>query len=108
MSADINAFNKRVQDIIRESEYLYKSPDFQTDQTGGFPVSLCVAWDKGYAWLELNYGLAYTVQDISPYEQDCAAFGVHKCVDIRDYNALLHQLGRDAVFTAALNEDDEI
>ena len=36
------------------SDEVYTSPDFQCDQTGGFPTSLCVCWEKQKAWLELN------------------------------------------------------
>lgn len=33
---------------------IYTSPDFQCNQTGGFPTMLCVNWDKGKAWLQIN------------------------------------------------------
>ena len=41
------------------------SPDFQSDQTGGYPVSLCVLWDIGKAWLEPNEMLAEDDTDLS-------------------------------------------
>ena len=37
------------------------SPDFQCDQMGGYPVSLCVLWDQGKAWLEPNEMLSENV-----------------------------------------------
>ncbi len=47
------------------SDEVYTSPDFQCDQTGGFPTSLCVCWEKQKAWLELiaaktAFGFAFT------------------------------------------------
>ena len=48
------------------------SPDFQSDQTRGYPASLCVLWDKGKAWLEPNEMLAEDDTDLSCARQGCA------------------------------------
>ena len=37
-------FAERVAEIENTGE-IYTSPDFQCDQTGGFPTSLCVCWE---------------------------------------------------------------
>lgn len=44
---------KKTAELYASGE-VYTSPDFQCDQTGGFPTSLCVCWEKQKAWLELN------------------------------------------------------
>ena len=81
------------------------SPDFQCDQTGGYPVSLCVLWDKGQAWLEPNEMFADNDTDLSFARQGCADFGIRDCPDTESYNRLLRELGQDAVDMAWLPED---
>ena len=83
------------------------SPDFQCDQTGGYPVSLCVLWDKGKAWLEPNEMLAEDDTDLSCARQGCADFGIRDCPDVSAYNRLLEGLGQDAVDMAWLPEEPE-
>lgn len=89
--------------------YIYTSPDFQCDQTGGFPTSLCVCWDKGIAWLELNENLLYDrdEMELNYYRDLCADFGIRACADAEDFNHLLKELGEDAYNTAYLPEEDE-
>lgn len=36
---------KKTAELYASGE-VYTSPDFQCDQTGGFPTSLCVCWEK--------------------------------------------------------------
>ena len=38
-------FKKKTAEFYESGE-VYTSPDFQCDQTGGFPTSLCVCWEK--------------------------------------------------------------
>ena len=83
------------------------SPDFQCDQTGGYPVSLCVLWDKGKAWLEPNEMLADDETDLSYARQGCADFGIRDCSDVNAYNRLLESLGQDAVDMAWLPDEPE-
>jgi hypothetical protein len=85
----------------------YVSPDFQSDQTEGFPASLC--WDKsrGAAFLMLNDSMAGDDMDMPHYEQLCEEFGTHPCADRDDFNALLERLGDDAVDSAWLPGEDE-
>lgn len=87
---------------------IHTSPDFQCDQTDGFPTSLCVCWEKGKAWLALNESMIQDRQDVSEYEQMCADFGIRDCSDEDDFNRLLKELGEDAYQSAALytNEDE--
>lgn len=88
---------------------IYTSPDFQCDQTGGFPVSLCVLWNKGKAWLELNETLVYDRDSevLDSYEKLCAEFGIRDCHDTEDFNNILKELGEDAYQTAWIPDDDE-
>ena len=79
---------------------VYTSPDFQCDQTGGFPTSLCVCWEKQKAWLELNENLLMD-------RDDMAAYGIRQCCDIEQFNALLRGLGEDAIRTAELFPDED-
>ena len=86
---------------------IYTSPDFQCDQTGGFPTSLCVNWDKGKAWLQLNDNVKTDVVDAAKYEQLCADYGIRDCPDVERFNQILSSLGDDARLTASLPEDGE-
>ncbi|MCQ4022418.1 MULTISPECIES: hypothetical protein [unclassified Ruminococcus] len=103
----LNDFQAKLKAITRDSEDIYTSPDFQCDQTGGFPTSLCVCWEKGKAWLQLNESMIMDGQDVSKYEQYCADFGFRSCYDTDDFNKLLRELGEDAFQTAYLPSEDE-
>lgn len=89
--------------------YIYTSPDFQCDQTGGFPTSLCVCWEKRKAWLELNENLIMDrdEMELDYYRQLCADFGIRTCCDNEQFNELLKELGTDAYNTAYLPEENE-
>lgn len=89
--------------------YIHTSPDFQCDQTGGFPTSLCVCWEKGKAWLELNESLVMDrdEMELNYYRDLCADFGFRNCCDTEEFNNLLCELGEDAVQSAAIYSDDE-
>lgn len=86
------------------------SPDFQCDQTGGFPTSLCVNWEQEKAWLELNESLLMDRDDmeLDYYRSLCADFGIRSCKDAEEYNDILRSLGEDAVHTAELPMEDEL
>jgi len=86
---------------------LHESPDFQCDQTGGFPTMLFACFEKGVAWLEPYYDMALDDTDIAPVEQGCADFGIRSCYNSDDYNKLLRELGEDAYQTAYLPDDEE-
>lgn len=88
---------------------VYTSPDFQCDQAGGFPTSLCVCWEKQKAWLELNENILMDRDDmeLGYYRDLCADFGIRSCCDIEDFNRLLRGLGEDAVRTAELFPDED-
>ena len=90
-----------------DSIELYTSPDFQCDRTGGFPTSLCVNWDKGKAWLQLNSFADTDGVDVAHYEHLCADFGIRDCPDIERFNQIVSSLGEDARLTASLYEDNE-
>lgn len=103
-------FERAVERITKEAGAfgVYVSPDFQCDQTGGFPVSLCVPWEHAKAWLEPNESLVEDGEDISSVRQECADFGIRKCADRDNFNSLLKALGKDAYQTAYLPSDEEI
>lgn len=95
---------------VRDSESLYTSPDFQCDQTGGYPTYLVVNWAENKAWLELNESLAEEGEDYTACELACARWGVRDCWDVEDYNAMVKSLGEDAMDNATIymDEDDGI
>lgn len=64
---------KKTAELYASGE-VYTSPDFQCDQTGGFPTSLCVCWEKQKAWLELNENILMDRDDmeLSYYRDLCA------------------------------------
>ena len=101
-------YKNRIREIAANTHFsdIYTSPDFQCDQTDGFPTSLCVCWEKGVAWLELNTSLCEDDEDITPYEQMCADFGIRSCGSVEEYNSMLQELGRDAVESATLYPDE--
>ena len=100
------AFKKEVERIQARVGILgvHTSPDFQCDQTEGFPTSLC--WADGKAWLELNESLIHEGQDLSAYDRMCAEFGIRDCENMEDFNTLLDELGEDAVQSATLYPDE--
>ena len=101
---------KRIADIFEKCEKVdvYTSPDFQCDQTGGFPTSLCVCFEKGKAWLELKENLVIDRDvDLDYYRQLCADFGIRICCDNQHFNELLQELGGDAYSVAYLPDEDE-
>ena len=72
--------------------------------TDGFPTSLC--WADGKAWLELNESLIHEGEDLSSYDRMCSDFGIRDCESIEDFNALLEELGDDAVQSATLYPEE--
>lgn len=102
---------QRIREITDNYEMFsyYASSDFQCDQTGGFPTMLCVCYEKGVAWLELNENLVTDGDDIDIdyYRRLCADFGIRTCYDNDQFNELLKELGEDAYNTAYLPDEDE-
>ena len=100
---------KKTAELYASGE-VYTSPDFQCDQTGGFPTSLCVFWEKQKAWLELNENLLTDRDDmeLGYYRDLCADYGIRFCCDSEDFNSLLRGLGEDAIRTAELFPDEEL
>ena len=86
---------------------LHVSPDFQCDQTGGYPCSLVVNWNENKAWLQLNDSVALECEDITPYERGCAEWGIRDCWDAEDFNGMLMSLGEDAMDSAWMNPDED-
>ena len=97
-------FEKQTEKLYTSDTHV--SPDFQCDQTGGFPVSLCVNWEAEKAWLALNYSLVKSGEDVSAYEQLCADYGIRGCHDTEQFNALLRDLGEDAIQSGELFDED--
>ena len=105
----LKQFQESIKAIKQKTSIVdyHHSPDFQCDQTEGYPVSLCVSWSEKKAWLELNPHLDNEGLDMARYEKCCADFGIRQCTDIEQFNQLLHQLGDEAYENACLPEDDE-
>jgi len=91
------------------SNNVYKGPDFQCDQTEGFPVSLCFDWDENTAFLELNESLVTDEDEteLNYYRQCCAAWGVRPCHSWEEYNDHLKTLGEEAYENAAVFDEDK-
>ena len=103
-----DAFRKKLEQLVTDADEVETSPDFQCDQTGGYPTMLCVCWEKNSAWLELRYDLASEEDDLSECEQGVADFGIRQCCDTEQYNDLLKDLGEDAYDVAYIPpEEDE-
>ena len=102
-------FTHRLERLNEDTDAIdiYTSPDFQCDHTGGYPTSLCVNWDKGKAWLQLNDNIDPNGADVAKYEQHCADFGIRDCNSIEQFNQIVSSLGEDAKESATLYEDDE-
>ncbi len=101
-------FKQKLDELLKDVDWfdIHHSPDFQCDQTLGFPVSLCCCFEKGIAWLELNDSLIKDGEDVSEYEETCAKFGIRPCHDKDDFNNLLRSLGEDAIESAEMFEDE--
>lgn len=106
----IREYEDKIKGIISDASIvdIHTSPDFQCDQTDGFPTSLCVHWEKGKAWLELNEHLIMDrdEMELDYYRQLCADYGIRNCADAEDFNTLLRQLGEDAYENACLPEEE--
>ena len=100
-----SAFEKQVEQLYTSSTEV--SPDFQCDQTLGFPTSLCWNREEGKAWLALKESMIDEDTDVPEYEKGCEMFGIRECWDIDDFNNLLNELGEDAYQTAFMHGDDE-
>lgn len=91
---------------VSESD-IHESPDFQCDQSGGHPVSLCVSWEKEIAWLKMRELPDTEGINIDKVEERCAEFGIKKCTDAEQFNKILEGLGEDALETACLPTEEE-
>ena len=102
----LGEFQKQIDELVKDVSILdiHVSPDFQCDQTDGFPTLLC--WADGKAWLELNESLIHEGEDLSSYDRMCSDFGIRDCESIEDFNALLEELGDDAVQSATLYPEE--
>jgi len=85
---------------------IHFSPDFQCDQTGGFPTILCWNRENGTAIIEPAPVYCDNSESAKQCFRDCADWGVRPCTSWEDYNRLLEGLGRDA-YENAVPLDDE-
>ena len=105
-------YHRAIDRMIEQGEpgSIHISPDFQCDVSGGFPVSLCVSWEDGKAWLTPNEHLLCNLPLELTEEtmwQACADFGIRDCEDSMDFNCILEELGEDAVDSAWIPEEEE-
>lgn len=105
-----DVFEEELEEIMQgvSSLDLYTSPDFQCEQTGGFPTSLQVCWEKNKAWLVLNESLISEGQDVSQVRYQCAKFGIRECCDVEQYSRILKELGGEAYEQANIEEGMEM
>lgn len=108
----VEAFSKfeaRINEIIKDADSLsiHISPDFQCDQTGGFPTSLVVCWEKGLCWLQLNEFIAARAfeHEVEKARHMCMDWGIRSCPNVDAFNFYLHELGYDALCNAEIVED---
>lgn len=102
-----DAFSKKLEETVTSADCTETTGDFQCDQTGGYPTCLCVCWEKGVVWLMLRYDLADDGADLSEFEQGVADFGIRKCEDIEQFNAILKDLGEDAYDIGCMPSEEE-
>ncbi len=104
----LKQFEKERRALTKDASIadIHTSPDFQCNQTNGFPTSICVYWAKGKAWLELNEWVAGFDEDLSEYKQGCADFGIRDCHSVEDFDAILKELGEDAIQSAGLTDEE--
>ena len=100
-----SAFEKQVERLYTSNTEV--SPDFQCDQTLGFPTSLCWNREEGKAWLALKESMIDDDLDMAQFDKGVEEFGIRDCFDIDDFNTLLNELGEDAYQTAFMHGDDE-
>ena len=100
----IDEFKAKTEEYQSGDDYVHTSPDFQCDQTGGYPTMLCAAFNEEKAWLVLND--SFSDVDLSEYEQMCADWGIRDCPDWQIFNKLLIELGEDAYQCAYLTPDE--
>ena len=92
------------------SDNVHISPDFQCDQTEGFPVSLCYDLDEEKVWLELNESLVMDRDnmELNYYRQLCTDWGTRPCSSWEEFNNHLKGLGEEAYNNAAVFDEDEM
>ncbi len=100
-----SSFEKQVERLYTSNTEV--SPDFQCDQTLGFPTSLCWNREEGKAWLALKESMIDDDLDMAQFDKGVEEFGIRDCWDIDDFNNLLSELGEDAYQSACLQGDDE-
>ncbi len=101
--------NEKLKEMIKDVSELeiYETPDFQCDQSGGYPVCLCVSWEKEIAWLKMKNISDTEGINTDKVEEMCADFGIKKCVDDEQFNKILKELGDDAFYSDYIPIDDE-
>ena len=105
---NVEEFQSEIQKIVAAENTLMidVSRDFQCDQTGGFPTSLCVCWSQFKAWLQPNEFVDATPEQFQRAWEDCADFGFKTCINDEYYNNILKSLGEDAYETACIPDDE--
>lgn len=101
-------FKQALKQIVEDDNtiMIHVSPDFQCDQSLGYPVSLCASREQGKAWLAPNELILREDQDISDVWQACADFGIKDCHDADSFNSLLKLLGEEAYESAYIPPED--
>lgn len=106
----LKQFEKERDKIIEQVGFasIRTSPDFQCDQTDGVPTHISVSWEQGKAWLEPHHSLTvdYEPEEIHRFLKQCADFGIRDCHSVEDFDAILKELGEDAIQSAGLTDEE--
>jgi len=96
------------QDETISIDELHISPDFQCDQTGGYPTVLVWNQENGTAILQPAPAYDNDSAEAGQCIRDCADWGVQPCDSWEDYNELLESLGEDAAQNVVdIDDEDE-
>ena len=96
----------RLGDFIMPAD-IHTSPDFQCDQTGGYPTVLSWNKDNGTAILEPAPAYDNDSEEANQCIRDCADWGIHPCASWHDYNDLLESIGDEAFENGSVIVDED-
>lgn len=95
-------FENRIFNLGNDDR-VHSTGDFQCDASNGFPVILHWNAEEETAWIEPTWSLREDqYQEALAY---CCEYGLHRCLNYKDFNAILRDLDRDAYTFWALAED---
>lgn len=82
---------------------VHSTGDFQCDASDGYPVALHWNTVENVAWIEPMWSLRED-QYLEALTY-CCEYGLHRCLNYKDFNTILRDLDRDAYTFWSLTED---